>query len=146
MQSLASLMETLEIFAYRTVTVVHFTGQNWISKTMYCIRCVMVCKICFTNWKGKIELLRASMIVICYIKLFRTGVDRHNGILMSLLFLVAETIKNCMFQKKGLLWKWKKINAYILRRKGNGNIFIIVRLPHGHSIVIASVNYNQSDS
>ena len=100
MQSLASLdekvwweeMEMLEIFAYRTVAVVHFTDQNWISKTVYCIRCVMVCKIGFTNWNAKIALLRASMVVTYYIKLFRTGADRHNGILMSLLLLVAETI------------------------------------------------------
>ena len=41
---------------------------------------------------GKIALVRASMIVTYYIKLFRTGANRHNGILMSLLFLVAETI------------------------------------------------------
>ena len=32
------------------------------------------------------------MVVTYYIKLFRTGADRHNGILMSLLLLVAETI------------------------------------------------------
>ena len=103
MQSLASLdekvwweeMEMLEIFAYRTVAVVHFTDQNWISKTVYCIRCVMVCKIGFTNWNAKIALLRTSMVVTYYIKLFRTGDNRHNGILMSLLLLVAETkIKN----------------------------------------------------
>ena len=80
----------LEIFTYRTVTVVYFTDQNWISKTVYCIRCVMVCKIGFTNWNAKIALLRASMVVTYYIKLFRTEADRHNGILMSLLLLVAE--------------------------------------------------------
>ena len=33
------------------------------------------------------------MVVTYYIKLFRTGVDRHNVILMSLLLVVAETIK-----------------------------------------------------
>ena len=38
-------MEILEIFAYRTVTGVHFTDQNWISKTVYCIRCVMALKL-----------------------------------------------------------------------------------------------------
>ena len=38
----------------------------------------------------KIALSRASMVITYYIKLFRTGADRHNGILMSLL-LVAET-------------------------------------------------------
>ena len=31
------------------------------------------------------------MVVTYYIKLFRTGTDRYNGILMSLLLLVAET-------------------------------------------------------
>ena len=52
----------------------------------------MVCKIGFTNRKAKIAFLRASMVVTYYIKLFRTRADRHNGILMSLLLLVAETI------------------------------------------------------
>ena len=32
------------------------------------------------------------MVVTYYIKLFRTGANRYNGILMSLLLLVAETI------------------------------------------------------
>ena len=62
----------------------------------------MVCKIGFTNWNAKIALLRASMVVTYYIKLFRTGSDRHNGILMSLLLLVAETI---MINKVSLLCK-----------------------------------------
>ena len=85
-------IEMLEIFAYCTVTVAHFTDQNWIPKTVYCIECVMVCKICFTNWNAKIALLRASIVVTYYIKLFQTGADRRNGILISLLLLVAETI------------------------------------------------------
>ena len=34
------------------------------------------------------------MVVSYYIEFFRTGADRHNGILMSLLLLVTET-KNC---------------------------------------------------
>ena len=84
-------MEMLEIFAYRTVAVVHFTDQNWILKTVYCIRCVMVCKIGFTNWSAKIAPLRAFMVVTNYIKLFRKRADRHSGILMPLLLLVAET-------------------------------------------------------
>ena len=33
-----------------------------------------------------------QMIVTYYIKLFRTRAERHNGILMSLLLLIAETI------------------------------------------------------
>ena len=60
----------------------------------------MVCKIGFTNWNAKIALLRASMVVTYYIKLFRTGADRHNGILMSLLLLVAETIRSTQGLKK----------------------------------------------
>ena len=46
----------------------------------------------FPDENGKIALVRASMVVNYYIKLFRTGADRQNGILMSLLLLVAETI------------------------------------------------------
>ena len=80
----------LNIFVY--YTVVHLTDQNQISKTVDRIRHVMVCKIGFTNWNEKITLLCASMVVTYYIKLFRTEVDRHNGILMSLPLLVAETI------------------------------------------------------
>ena len=88
-------MEMLEIFAYRTVAIVHFTDQNWISKPVYCIRCVMFFKVSFTSWNAKIALLRATIFVTYYLKLFRMGDNRHNGILMSLLFLVADTIKDC---------------------------------------------------
>ena len=45
---------------------------------------------------AKIALLRASMIVTYYIKFFRTGADRRNGILMSFLHLVAETINSLL--------------------------------------------------
>ena len=41
---------------------------------------------------GKIALEGASMVVIYGIKLFRTAADKHNGILMSFLLLVTETI------------------------------------------------------
>ena len=51
----------------------------------------MVCKIGFTNWNAKIALLRVSMVVTYHIKLFRSEADKHNGILLSLLLLVAET-------------------------------------------------------
>ena len=60
---------------------------------MYCIGCVMVCKIGFTKWNATIALLLASMVVTYYNKVFWTGDDRHNGILMSLLLLVAEITK-----------------------------------------------------
>ena len=64
---------------------------------MYCIRCVMFCKIGFINCNAKITLLRASMLVTYYIKLFRTGTYRHNAILMFLLLLVAEKKGNANF-------------------------------------------------
>ena len=54
----------------------------------------MVCKIGFTKCNAKIALLRASMVVTYCIKLFQTGADRHDGILLSLLLLVAETNTN----------------------------------------------------
>ena len=67
----------------------------------------MVCKIGFTNWNAKIALLCASMVVTYYIKLFRTGADRHNGILKSVLLLVVETKKKwleniffCQYSRK----------------------------------------------
>ena len=85
-------MKMIEIFVCCTVAVLHFTDQNWIPKTVYYISCVMVCKIGFSNWNKKIAFLRTSMVVTYYIKLFRTGADRHNGILMSLLLLVTETV------------------------------------------------------
>ena len=85
-------MKRLEIFAYRTAAVVHFTDQNWIPKTVYYIRRVMVCRIGFTTRNAKIALLPTSMVITYYIKLFRRGADRHNGVLISLPLLVAHTI------------------------------------------------------
>ena len=37
--------------------------------------------------------MRASMVVTYYIEFFRTGVDRHNALLIPFLLLVAETIE-----------------------------------------------------
>ena len=39
------------------------------------------------------------MVVTYYIKLLRTGADRHNVILMFLLLLVTETINGCKLLK-----------------------------------------------
>ena len=43
---------------------------------------------------GKIVFLRAPMVVTYYIELFRTWTERRNGILMSILLLVAETVNH----------------------------------------------------
>ena len=58
----------------------------------------MVCKIVFTNSNAKPSLLRASMVVTYYIKLFQMGANKHNGVLMSLLVLVAETMMKNLLQ------------------------------------------------
>ena len=39
----------------------------------------------FAVENGKVALMPAFMVVTYYIKLFHTGPNRHNGILMSLL-------------------------------------------------------------
>ena len=96
-------MEMLEKFAYRTVVVVDFTDQNWIAKTFYCIRCVMVCKIGLTNWTAKIELLRASMVVTDYIKLFRAGADRQ-------WYFNVSTPSSCRDSNR--CWKWLSVRTY----------------------------------
>ena len=88
-------MEMVEIFAYPTVTVLRFTDQNWISKTVYCIRSVMDCKFGFTNWNAEI-----AKVVTYYIKFFRTRANR-NSVLMSLLLLVAEPIIEITIRIKG---------------------------------------------
>ena len=44
-------MEMFELVAYPTV--VYFTGQNYIPKTVHCIWCVMICKIGSTELKRK---------------------------------------------------------------------------------------------
>ena len=82
-----------QYFCVSYSNIAHFTDQNWISKTVICNRCVMVGKNGFANWNTKVALLRASMVVTYYIKLFWTETDRQNGIAISLLRLVAETIK-----------------------------------------------------
>ena len=49
------------------------------------------------------------MVVTYYIKLFRTGADRLNGILISLLLLAAETITIVSVTKTASV-KMKAIN------------------------------------
>ena len=71
---------------------------------------------------GKIALVRAR-VVTYYIKLFRSGADRHNGFLISLLLLVVETIRNIFHylcktsscQKYFQIWKWIDQQILFLR-------------------------------
>ena len=64
---------------------------NFSLKWEFCFFFDQICtKRVFPVENRKIVIVRASMIVTYYIKLFHTGADRHNGILMSLL-LFAET-------------------------------------------------------
>ena len=90
----------LEICAYPTVALVQFTDQSRISEN----RAFYLLRIPEEDWEklqmerrfafqanAKIALLCASMTVTYYIKLFRTGTNRHNGILMSLLLIKSVT-------------------------------------------------------
>ena len=112
--------------SYSTVAVVYFTEQKWNLKNLYRIGCVMVCKIGLINWIAKIALLLASMVVTYYIKLFRTRADRHSGILMSLLLLVAETksIEQCRIRSifdliRGKVKVERKIKEKILKQNSS---------------------------
>ena len=71
----------------------------------------------FLVGNGKIALVRASVVVTYYIKLFRTGPDRHNGILMSLLFLVAKTktfLKKYSFRAIGPSWEKNDVLSSVI--------------------------------
>ena len=46
----------------------------------------------FAQARKKIAPLRATVVATCYINLFSAGAGRHNGIFMSIVLLVAETI------------------------------------------------------
>ena len=98
-----------------SVAVVRFTDQNWIPKIVYCIRCVMVCKIGFSNWNAKI-----------------TAADRHSGILMSLLVLVAETI--IIFFSFGMQATFSKIMGTLVEAD-------LRLLQHPRWIMLEAVNY-----
>ena len=83
-------MEMLQIFVYRKVAVAHILKTRTESlKTFIVLGVWWSSKLVLLT---KIALLCASMVVNYYIKLFRTGADRQNGILMSQILLVAETI------------------------------------------------------
>ena len=54
------------------------------------------------------------MVVTYYIKLIRTGADKHNGILMSLFLLVAETKMSFLgFTDETIKW----YTSYLSNRK-----------------------------
>ena len=65
----SQLKLTILIFIWENFPKKGISGQKRKSRTCACVHCRY------------------------YIKLFRTGADRHNGILMSLLLLVAETMR-----------------------------------------------------
>ena len=61
----------------------------------------MVCKIGFTNWNAKIALLRASMVVTYYIKLFRTGTGQTQRFFnVSTPFSLRDNYSGNIFKKE----------------------------------------------
>ena len=83
------------------------------------------------------------MVVTYYVRFFRTGVDRHSGILMSLLLLVTETIK-CFFNRKSLVWwiitafRWQKDLSF-WHRASTSTAFCIFLLPTLSSNQLGSI-------
>ena len=86
------------------------------------------------------------MVDTYYIKFFRTGSDRHNGILMSLLLLVAETITlnsqyyivyvMFLFNKNIMIWsKYVAFYFYVLFTYGFFKCFLVKQswFPCGYS-------------
>ena len=82
------------------ITNISLNWQFWSFFYQICPKSV------FPAENRKIALVRASMVFTYYIKLFCTGADRHNGILMFLLmyfngilmFLVAETSRKFLLK------------------------------------------------
>ena len=69
-------------------------------------------------------------MVIYYIKLFHTGADRHYGILMSLLCLVADTKR--AKEKKKMIPCWLKnpeekqnSDIILISVDGKGTVFLV---------------------
>ena len=54
------------------------------------------------NFRSKTE--KIALVVTYYIKLFRRGANRHNGILMFLLLLVVETKNKSRDVSESLNW------------------------------------------
>ena len=77
---------TMEFCIFELVSVPNFS-LHWQFWFLYQI-CL---KTVFPVWNWKTAVLRVPVVVTYYIKLCRTGADRHKVILMFLLLLVAET-------------------------------------------------------
>ena len=78
------------IFACRTVAVMHFTGRIESLKP-FIVSGVLWSVQSISPTETQKSLFCVRLVVTSYISLFQTGTDRNNGILMSLLILVAET-------------------------------------------------------
>ena len=70
----------------------------------------MAYKISFTKWNAKIALLRASVVFTYYIKLFLTGADKHNCILMSLLILDHVYMRHEVNSNRLAISLWDKVS------------------------------------
>ena len=62
------------------------------------------------------SLLCVPMVVTYYIKSFRKGTDRHDGILMSLLLVVAETMINLISNEGKWSIKLQKLGKKNLKK------------------------------
>ena len=86
----------LEIFAYSTASRVFYRPElNLQNRVLYkmCdgLQNILSLQSLKEDGANRQMLCVLNSAFTYYIKLFQTGTDRHNGILMSLLLLVAET-------------------------------------------------------
>ena len=90
----------LELFAHCTVTVVHFTDQNQVSKTMYIVSGVWwSVKLVLKSGMQKSHFCLRPWSLLTILNFSEWQADRHNNILMSLLLLVVETITSTIKPK-----------------------------------------------
>ena len=125
----------LEIFAYRTVTVMRFTDQNWISKTVYCIRCGMVCKIGFTNWNAKIAMVvtilnfseqgpTGAMVFLCLYPSSRRNNKSATGITLALVYRNTWLGNIIIFIIKQIGWTYGHVDLTVHNTDISWNMLI----------------------
>ena len=86
----------LENFAYSTASPVFYRPElNLQNRVLYKVcnglQNILLLQSLKEDGENRQMLCVLHSVFTYYIKLFQTGTDRHNGILMSLLLLVAET-------------------------------------------------------
>ena len=111
-------------------------------------------RISSQKWKNCICACVRPMVVTYYIKLFRLGANRYNGIFMPLLLLVAETVNvwmvNCLvfaicyfrLHRKWCLQNFCLIKKRIVLEIVDKNAFDIMTLPNNLVLICRLSDHN----